>query len=206
MLPENLIRCTTLPTQGNATMHGAGPSPDTRYRCCSGSHGEPSSHSRFGGRPCSGWARRPAMPPRAAWMPIAADPGDDLDVREQAVFALSQRPANEGVPALIRIARTNPHPELRKKPSSGWVRARIRRRWPCSRNSCGKALPLHSPQAGVERPSCRPPMASRVRRRPVGGKAAHARRGPGGRPLAHVRELVIRRCSVTSRDGGRHLA
>ncbi|MEO7476591.1 MAG: HEAT repeat domain-containing protein [Gemmatimonadales bacterium] len=46
---------------------------------------------------------------------IAADQGDDLDVREQAVFALSDRPANEGVPALIRIAGTNPHPELRKK-------------------------------------------------------------------------------------------
>jgi hypothetical protein len=30
------------------------------------------------------------------------------------VFALSQRPADEGVPVLIRIARTNRHPELRK--------------------------------------------------------------------------------------------
>ena len=38
----------------------------------------------------------------------------DLEVRKHAVFALSQRPAEEGVPALIRIARTNPHPELRK--------------------------------------------------------------------------------------------
>ncbi len=36
-------------------------------------------------------------------------------MREQAVFALSQRPADEGVPALIRIAKANPHPELRKK-------------------------------------------------------------------------------------------
>jgi HEAT repeat protein len=31
------------------------------------------------------------------------------------VFALSQRPRDEGVPALIRIARENPDPELRKK-------------------------------------------------------------------------------------------
>lgn len=38
----------------------------------------------------------------------------DLEVRKHAVFALSQRPAEEGVPALIHIARTNPHPELRK--------------------------------------------------------------------------------------------
>jgi HEAT repeat protein len=35
-------------------------------------------------------------------------------VRKQAVFALSQRSAEEGVPALIRIARSNPDPELRK--------------------------------------------------------------------------------------------
>ena len=38
----------------------------------------------------------------------------DLEVRKHAVFALSQRPPEEGVPALIRIARTNRDPELRK--------------------------------------------------------------------------------------------
>jgi HEAT repeats len=36
------------------------------------------------------------------------------ELRKQAVFALSQRPADEGVPALIRIARTNRDPELRR--------------------------------------------------------------------------------------------
>jgi HEAT repeat protein len=36
-------------------------------------------------------------------------------VREQALFALSQRPRDEGVPALIRIAKTNKAPELRRK-------------------------------------------------------------------------------------------
>ena len=36
------------------------------------------------------------------------------ELRKQAVFALSQRPADEGVPALIRIARNNRDPELRK--------------------------------------------------------------------------------------------
>ncbi len=46
---------------------------------------------------------------------IAVDDRGDLEVREHAVFALSQQPADEGVPALISIARTNPHPELRRK-------------------------------------------------------------------------------------------
>ena len=45
---------------------------------------------------------------------IAGDSAGDREVRKQAVFALSQRPGNEGVPALLRIARTNPDPELRK--------------------------------------------------------------------------------------------
>jgi hypothetical protein len=36
------------------------------------------------------------------------------ELRKQAVFALSQRPADEGVPALIRVARTNRDPELRR--------------------------------------------------------------------------------------------
>jgi hypothetical protein len=45
---------------------------------------------------------------------IADDPHGDREVRKQAVFALSQRDRNEGVPALIRVARTNPDPELRK--------------------------------------------------------------------------------------------
>jgi hypothetical protein len=38
----------------------------------------------------------------------------DREVRKQAVFALSQRPARDGVPALIQIARTNRDPEIRK--------------------------------------------------------------------------------------------
>ena len=45
---------------------------------------------------------------------IVVDTSSDLEVRKQAVFALSQRPAEEGVPALIRVARTSRHPELRK--------------------------------------------------------------------------------------------
>ena len=46
---------------------------------------------------------------------LVEDRTGDRDVREQAVFALSQRPHDEGVPALIRIVRENPDPELRKK-------------------------------------------------------------------------------------------
>jgi hypothetical protein len=45
---------------------------------------------------------------------LASDGGGELELRKQAVFALSQRPADEGVPLLIRIARSNPHAELRK--------------------------------------------------------------------------------------------
>ena len=46
---------------------------------------------------------------------LVSDEHGDRDVREQAVFALSQRPKEEGVPVLIRVARTNRDPEIRKK-------------------------------------------------------------------------------------------
>ncbi len=39
----------------------------------------------------------------------------DREVREQAVFALSQRPRDEGVPLQIRVVRTNRDPAIRKK-------------------------------------------------------------------------------------------
>ncbi len=45
---------------------------------------------------------------------ISTDERGDIEIRKQAVFALSQRPADEGVPALIRVARTSPSGELRK--------------------------------------------------------------------------------------------
>jgi len=45
---------------------------------------------------------------------IAGDTGTEREVRKQAAFALSQRSSEEAVPALIRIARTNRDPELRK--------------------------------------------------------------------------------------------
>ncbi len=46
---------------------------------------------------------------------IVVDNGVDQEVREQAVFALSQRPRAEAIPALISVARTNKDPEIRKK-------------------------------------------------------------------------------------------
>ena len=46
---------------------------------------------------------------------LVDDGNQDREVRESAVFALSQRPRDEGVPALIRIARENKDPDLRRK-------------------------------------------------------------------------------------------
>jgi hypothetical protein len=46
---------------------------------------------------------------------IAMDSTGDRDLREHAVFALSQRPRDEAVPALIRIARGNGDGEIRRK-------------------------------------------------------------------------------------------
>ncbi len=46
---------------------------------------------------------------------LVLDNSVDREVREQAVFALSQRPRDEGVPALIAVAKTNKDPDIRKK-------------------------------------------------------------------------------------------
>ena len=46
---------------------------------------------------------------------LAAEDTVDRAVRESAVFALSQRPKDEGVPALIHVAQTNRDPSVRKK-------------------------------------------------------------------------------------------
>jgi hypothetical protein len=46
---------------------------------------------------------------------IVGDNSVDREVRDQAVFALSQRPRDEGVPALIAVAKTNKDPEIRRK-------------------------------------------------------------------------------------------
>jgi hypothetical protein len=46
---------------------------------------------------------------------LVLDNSVDREVRESAVFALSQRPREEGIPALLAVARTNKDPEIRKK-------------------------------------------------------------------------------------------
>ena len=38
-----------------------------------------------------------------------------VEVKESAVFALSQQPSDAGIPALIRVARTHASPSVRKK-------------------------------------------------------------------------------------------
>jgi len=45
---------------------------------------------------------------------LVDDDNEDREVRKQAVFALSQLDHDQGVPALIKVARTNKDPEVRK--------------------------------------------------------------------------------------------
>ena len=46
---------------------------------------------------------------------LAQDANENREIQEQAVFAISQRPREEGVPALVQIAREHRDPEIRKK-------------------------------------------------------------------------------------------
>ncbi|HET7602987.1 MAG TPA: HEAT repeat domain-containing protein [Gemmatimonadales bacterium] len=45
---------------------------------------------------------------------IAEDASEDREVREAAVFGLSRRPADESVPALIKISESDRDPEIRR--------------------------------------------------------------------------------------------
>ena len=45
---------------------------------------------------------------------LANDNDQDREVRESALFALSQQPASKGIPALIRVAKTSKDPKLRR--------------------------------------------------------------------------------------------
>jgi HEAT repeat protein len=45
---------------------------------------------------------------------VAADEDEDQEVRSAAIFALSQRPREEGVPILMELARTAREPSTRK--------------------------------------------------------------------------------------------
>lgn len=46
---------------------------------------------------------------------LAEDQDEDREIRDQAVFAISQLKASDGVPILIRLAKTNPDPKIRRK-------------------------------------------------------------------------------------------
>ena len=47
---------------------------------------------------------------------VALDSSDaDTEVQKQAVFAISQRPKDESVPLLIKIAKTHASPAVRKQ-------------------------------------------------------------------------------------------
>jgi HEAT repeat protein len=45
---------------------------------------------------------------------FVSDGDEDRELRKHAVFALSQRPRDESIPELVRIARTHRDPEIRK--------------------------------------------------------------------------------------------
>jgi HEAT repeat protein len=45
---------------------------------------------------------------------VAGDEDEEQEIREAAVFALSQRPEGEGVPILMDLARTAREPETRR--------------------------------------------------------------------------------------------
>ena len=61
------------------------------------------------------WLSQKAGEKAAAAITGAIDDDPDADVKEKAVFALSQLPKDEGVPRLIEVARTHRSREVRKK-------------------------------------------------------------------------------------------
>ena len=62
------------------------------------------------------WLGQAAEDAATASLDSLADASDeDVEVREAAVFALSQRPRDEGIPALIRIARSHRDARLRRR-------------------------------------------------------------------------------------------
>ena len=46
---------------------------------------------------------------------LVDDDDEDMEVREMAVFALSQREGRVNTGRLVTIAKTNPHPQIRKQ-------------------------------------------------------------------------------------------
>jgi hypothetical protein len=61
------------------------------------------------------WLAQRAGQKAAALITERIDQDPDTDVKKRAVFALSQLPKDEGVPLLIKVARTNTNPAVRKQ-------------------------------------------------------------------------------------------
>ena len=61
------------------------------------------------------WIARRAEEKAVATISAAIEHDPDVEVKKQAVFALSQLPRGEGVPLLITLARTNSNPVVRKQ-------------------------------------------------------------------------------------------
>jgi hypothetical protein len=61
------------------------------------------------------WIARRAEAKAADTITAAIEHDPDVEVKKQAVFALSQLPRGEGVPLLIGLARTNSNPAVRKQ-------------------------------------------------------------------------------------------
>ncbi len=61
------------------------------------------------------WIARRAESQAAGVITQAIDNDPDVEVKKQAVFALSQLPRNEGIPLLITLARGHTHPIVRKQ-------------------------------------------------------------------------------------------
>jgi hypothetical protein len=61
------------------------------------------------------WLAQSAGRKVAGDITAAIDNDPDTDVKKRAVFALSQLPRDEGVPLLIKVAKTNQNPAVRKQ-------------------------------------------------------------------------------------------
>ena len=67
-------------------------------------------------------------------------------MKKRAVFALSQLPANEGVPKLIEVASSHSNPAVRNRRCSGWASRSTPAPSPFSSGSCsGNSRPAFQP-------------------------------------------------------------
>jgi hypothetical protein len=66
------------------------------------------------------WIARRAESQAAGIITQAIDNDPDVEVKKQAVFALSQLPRDESIPLLIKLARSHSHPVVRKQ-SMFWL-------------------------------------------------------------------------------------